>query len=125
MQIFLYMQPFENFEKIPACQKQGLETKRCICFAFCFIFLMFCFPLNCAGFLIGGFDLFAINARNYINSVYDQRTKMLSGTSRASLSTKTNHQKPLKFLFNTSRKIYCSAGLRPIISNYFISRIYS
>lgn len=77
---------------------------------------MFCFPLNYTGFLIGVFDLFAITARSYINSVYDQRPKILSGTSQASLSAKTNHQKTLKFLFNKSKKdtLFCRSGV-----NYF------
>lgn len=47
---------------------------------------------------------------------------MLSGTSQASLAAKTNCKATLKVLFYKSKKIHCSAGLRPIVSKYFINR---
>ena len=78
---------------------------------------------NCLGFLPGGFDSYPVCAGNDVNSVRDRRPKMLSGTSQASLAAKTNCKPTLKVPFYKSKKIHCSAGLRPIVSKYFVSQI--
>lgn len=79
----------------------------------------FClFVSNCLGFLLGDLDSYFMQEMMSIQ-VCDRRPKMLSGTSKASLAAKRNCKTTLKILFYKSKKIHCSAGLRPIFSNIY------
>lgn len=150
-QTFLNVQPFRSFEKYNSMPKArprhlkmrlfglffggrgsfggfgliigfvwlvGLLSFQVLGFLFCFVSQIPWLPHRWFWFL-----LYWCRKRCQFSLGQEAKNAFLSGTGQASLAAKTNCETTLHVLFYQSKKIHCSAGLRPIISKYVLSRI--